>query len=161
MTGVQSQTPFFPPIYRKLSQEEMTGPDRADAASLSAPPLLSSFLRGLTHQPEAKRSADVDWDTVLGRRDCFCQSEGLGQGFIMTPSHVFKLIWDYSLGLSSDLRFCSEMTVKTERGWRRRRKNRDSQKKNKKKTSQVRDGFSQPTRPLSDSAELCVVKKKK
>ena len=34
-------------------------------------------------------------------------------------------------------------------------------KKKKKKTSQVRDAFSQPTGPLSDSAELCLVKKKK
>lgn len=30
-------------IYRELSQEKMKGPERADAVSLSVPPLLSSL----------------------------------------------------------------------------------------------------------------------
>lgn len=53
MTGVQSQTPFSL-IYRKPSQEEMKGPDRADAVSLSVTPLLSLFLHGSTHLPKGR-----------------------------------------------------------------------------------------------------------
>lgn len=53
VTGVQSQAPF-PLIYRKPSQEEMKGPDQADAVSLSVTRLLSLLLHGSTHQPKGR-----------------------------------------------------------------------------------------------------------
>lgn len=64
-------------IYRKPSQEEMKGPDWADAVSLSVSPVLSSFFMP-RHICLRKRSADVDWDTILVTGDCSVNQKKCG-----------------------------------------------------------------------------------
>lgn len=102
-------------IYRKLSQEEMKGPDWADAASLSVSPLLSSFF--MAWHICLKEDKCRCWlRRCFGYRRLFCQSDGLGREFSKGPP-FFKLIWYYlfSCKLLRAFKSCWKMRRKAER----------------------------------------------
>lgn len=80
-------------IYRKLSQEEMKGPDRADAVSLSVSPLLSSFFMAW-HICLKEEKCRCWLRHYFGCRRLFCQSEGIGHNFNMpTFSNSLEFIY--------------------------------------------------------------------